>query len=84
MTQVGIGTFNRVSLAFIIHRIVNGRPIKNRLVTLVIMALNTLCQHVLKFSTASLSAHFPGKYAAGFSIYKGQNVDPVFFSSMKV
>jgi len=89
MTQVRIGTFNRVSFAFVFHRIVNSRPVENCVVTLVIitvviMILNNFCQHVLKLSATTLGADLPGKNAACFSVDKGQNIDPVFFSSMKV
>ena len=89
MAQVCIRFFNRVSFAFIIHWIVNSGPVERcfvslKIVTVVIVALNTLCQHILNFSTASFSTHSPGKNATGFSIYKGQDVNLVFFSSMKV
>lgn len=65
MTQVCIGTFNRVSFAFVFHRIVNGWPIEHRFVTHIIVAeivmtLNTLCQHVLKFSTTTFGTDLPG------------------------
>jgi len=48
MSQVCIGTFNRVRFAFIIHWVMNSRPVENRfvalvIITVVIMALNTLC-----------------------------------------
>ena len=89
MAQVGIGTFDRVSFALVFHRVVDRWPIEHALVTLVIIAvvvmtLNTLSQHILEFSAASFGAHLPGKYAAGFPVDKGQDIDPVFFSSMKV
>lgn len=89
MTQVRIRTFNRVSFTFVFHWIMNGRPIEHRFVTLIIigvivMTLNTLCQHVLKFSATTLGGYFPCKNAACLSVYKGQDIDPVFFSLMKV
>ena len=76
MTQVGIGTFNRVSFTLVFHRIVNSRPIEDRFVTLIIIAeivmpLNTLSQHILKFSATSFGTHLPGKNAACFSVNKG-------------
>jgi len=48
MAQVGIGTFNRVRLAFVIHWVMNSRPVENRfvsliIITVVVMTLDTLC-----------------------------------------
>lgn len=48
------------------------------------MSLDTFRQHFLEFMTPAFGAHFPGDKAAGLSVDKGQDVDPVFFSSMKV
>ena len=89
MSQVSIGAFNGISLTLVFHWIMNSRPIENRFVTLiviaeVIMTLNAISQHFLKFCTASFGTHLPSKNAASFSVNKGQDVDPVFFSSMKV
>ena len=76
MTQVSIGTFNRVRFTFVIHRVVNSRPIEYCLVALiiiteVIMPLNTLSKHVLEFSATSFGAYLPGKNTASLSIDKG-------------
>ena len=53
MTQVSIRTFYRIGLAFVLHRMMDTRPVQYSLValvivTIVIMSLDTFSQHFLK------------------------------------
>lgn len=89
MAQVSIRTFYGVGLAFVLHRMMDTRPIQYRLVafvivTIVIMSLDTFSQHFLKLRTATLFTHSPGQNAARRTVHKGQDVNPVFLLAMNV
>ena len=84
MSQISIGSFNRVRFTLVFHGGGNRRPIEHRFVALVVIAeiimpLNTVCQHVLEFRVTAFLAHLPGQTAARFADEKGQDLDPVFF-----
>ncbi len=89
VAQVSIRTFYGIGLAFVLHRMMDTRPVQYSfvafvIVTIVIMSLDTFSQHFLELCATTLFTHSPGQNTACLAVHKSQDVDPVFLLAMNV
>lgn len=89
MMQLCVPCFNRVGVRlairdFILAKVIPQPIISIESIAIILLGFGSLIHHVLNGVLCTFPNHFTSQKAASFPIYKGQNIDPVFFSPMKV